>query len=594
MKRRQLGASALAVWLATGAAYAQTNPGGQTAGELPGQNPGQPAGQPLGQTQQSSPPGTSPTAPSGPRAPAVTTVNQLEVSAPRHATSAGEREAQSGRGGLPGGLPGRAPSAEEIPPEAEHGLPAVLRPVTGGMTAEVAASRAIQTSLAVRAARANTSAAESARTEAGLQMIPQINLSARYTRLSPITLPRLGATRPTPLLLGSTGASPCVNDNGSVIEGSIGAGGVPVCPTGARPIQSPPSAFSFPVILDQIGFRGTVTLPLSDIIFRLARVYQAAGRTVEARRLDEESARSQAATDARISFYEFMRAQGQLAVAQQGVAAAQRHQTELRRMVEAGTVARVEQLRVDAQVAEAERLVLAAREGVDLAAAQLRQRAHLPADAELALGEALDEPVASPTNFNDLLNRATRDRPELRSLERQASALDANVSATRAGIFPSLTGQFNVDVANPNQRFIPQTEAFNTTWDATVQLQWSPTAALVTNATANRLSAQRDALTAQLEQLREGFELEARAQWAAVQSARGAIEAAQRQLTAAEEGYRVRRERFVAGASVSSDLSDAELDLVRARLALVNANVDLREALARLRRAVGTREGGAQ
>ncbi|MEZ4409394.1 MAG: TolC family protein [Polyangiales bacterium] len=577
MMRRQMGALSLAVWLAAGAAYAQTNPGGQTAGELPGQNPGQPVGQPLGQPVQTAPPTVGPAV--NPQEPGVAPVGQLQV-------------APSGRSrpGAAGQPMGRAPSGDEVPPEAPTGLPDALRPVPGGLTAERVAARALATSLAVRTARLNTSAAESARSEAGLQMIPQIALSARYTRLSPITLPTLGVSRPTPLLLGSTGASPCVNDNGVVVDGSIGQGGVPVCPGGARPIQSPPSAFSFPVILNQYGFRGTVTVPITDIAFRLARVYQAAGRTVEARRLDEEAARSQAATDARVAFYEYMRAQGQLAVAEQGVESARRHGVELGRMVAAGTAARVDQMRVEAQVAESERLVLAAREGVALAEAQLRQRAHFTADEPLQLGEALDEPVATPTNFNDLLNRATRDRPELRSLERQASALDANVAATRAGIFPSLTGQFNVDVANPNQRFIPQTEEFNTTWDATIQLQWSPTAALVTNATANRLAAQRDALEAQLQQAREGFEIEARAQWTASQTAAAAIESTRRQLAAAEESYRVRRERFLAGASVSSDLTDAELDLLRARLAVVNANVDLREALARLRRAVGTRE----
>jgi outer membrane protein TolC len=81
-----------------------------------------------------------------------------------------------------------------------------------------------------------------------------------------------------------------------------------------------------------------------------------------------------------------------------------------------------------------------------------------------------------------------------------------------------------------------------------------------------------------------------RSVWIAAQTSSAAIESARRQLVSAEESYRVRRERFLVGNAVSSDLTDAELDLLRARLALVNANVDLRESLARLRRAVGERE----
>jgi outer membrane protein len=234
--------------------------------------------------------------------------------------------------------------------------------------------------------------------------------------------------------------------------------------------------------------------------------------------------------------------------------------------------------------------VLAAREGVGLAEAQLRQRTHLPAGEGITLGEALDGEVPMPRNLADLLNRAAHDRPEIGSIDRQLRALEHNLGAVRAGMLPSVAGVFNVDVANPNQRFIPQTAEFNTTWDATIQVSWSPTSALVTNATSNRIAAQRDALQAQLEQLREGLELEVRGTWIAAQTAAAAQEAARRQLVAAEESYRVRRERFLAGAAISSDLTDAENDLLRARFAVVNANVDLREALARMRRAVGERE----
>jgi outer membrane protein len=483
----------------------------------------------------------------------------------------------------------RAPASTPTPREAP-GLPAALTPVEGGLTATRAASRAIQTSFAVRAARANTASADAAQSEAALQMIPQINLSARYTRLSPITLPSLGAGPAIPLLVGTRGLA-CVTSNGTVQAAPPGAGGTFQCPAGTDPIQQPPSpGFRFPVILDTFAVRGSVTLPLTDIPLRLARLYQAAGLTLEARRLDEAAARSQVATDARVAFYEYMRGIGQLAVATQGLEVAQAHADDLRRFVEAGTVARVELMRVEAQVAEAERFVLAAREGVGLAEAQLRQRTHLPAGEGITLGEALDGEVPMPRNLADLLNRAAHDRPEIGSIDRQLRALEHNLGAVRAGMLPSVAGVFNVDVANPNQRFIPQTAEFNTTWDATIQVSWSPTSALVTNATSNRIAAQRDALQAQLEQLREGLELEVRGTWIAAQTAAAAQEAARRQLVAAEESYRVRRERFLAGAAISSDLTDAENDLLRARFAVVNANVDLREALARMRRAVGERE----
>ncbi|MDB4932485.1 MAG: outer rane efflux protein, partial [Myxococcaceae bacterium] len=436
-----------------------------------------------------------------------------------------------------------------------------------------------------------TEAAGATRTEAAVAMIPQIALSARYTRLSPITQPALNFGA-----LSSGSSQPfCVDANGGIVLGSRTAGGALNCPNGAGAIPAAPatggsSGFSFPVILDNIVFNGTVTVPLTDIPFRLARVYEAAGLTVEARRLDELSARAQAAADARVAFYEYVRASGQVMAAAQALESVQQHRADLARFVEAGTVARVDLLRVEAQVAESERLVLAAREGQSLAQAQLRQRIHAREGERFELGEALDGELPVPGTANQLIDRALQSRPELLSLDRQTHALSANLAATRAGMFPSISGQFSVDVANPNQRFVPQTNDFNTTWSATIQAQWSPTGAFSASAAASRLAAQRAGLTAQLNQLREGTEIEVRSVWISAQTSRAAIESARRQVLSAEESYRVRRERFQAGSAVSSDLTDAELDLLRARLALVNANVDLRESLARLRRAVGERE----
>lgn len=471
-------------------------------------------------------------------------------------------------------------------PAAPPTLPEVLTPQPNGMTAEQAASRAIRASAQVRAAAANIDAADAARTEAAYGMIPQVTLSARYTRLSEITAPRLS--------FGSAAAF-CINQQTAALyAGTTNAAGQTVC-VNPRDSQPPPSTggsagFSFPVILDQFAIRASLAVPLTDIPFRLARLYEAAGRTADARRLDAEATRAQAAADGRVAFYEYLRTQAQVAITSQAVDAARRHREDLARFVEAGTVARVELLRVEAQVAEAERLVVMAREGAAVAEANARIRLDLQPGERIVLGEALDAPADVPSNAQALIDQAWHSRPELTSLERQISALDANLSAIRAGYFPSVFAQANLDVANPNQRFVPAAQEWNTTWDATIQLQWSPSAAIQAGATASRVAAQREAVRAQIGALAAGVELEVRGAWTNIQGARAAIEASTRQLTAAEESYRVRRERFTAGSAVSSDLTDAENDLLRARFAVMNAHVDMRVALARLRRAIGTPE----
>lgn len=487
-----------------------------------------------------------------------------------------------------GGAWGQTPPAQQEQAERQAvrpppSLPESWAPQPGGLTADRAAERAVRSSLGVRVAHANLEAAEAGRTEAAVAMVPQLSLSARYSRLSPITQPSFNLAASLPF---------CVDTgNGSVLATIPGT----PCPGTSRSIASLSSGSSqssspFPVILNNFAINATVTLPITDIPFRLARIYESAGLTEEARRLDEVSARSTAATDARLAFYEFVRANGQVLAAQQGVEAARQHEQDLARFIEAGTVARVELLRVQAQVAETERLVIAARGGLAMAEVQLRQRMHAEAGESFVMGESLETPPPVPASVAPLVEQALTARPELRSLDRQVNALRATTSATRAGMFPSVVGQFSLDIQNPNQRYVPQAEEFNTTWTATIQAQWSLGGALQANAQVNRLNAQRLAVLAQIDQVREGAEIEVRASYIAAQTATAAIESSRRQFESAQESYRVRRERFLAGSAVSSDLTDAEGDLLRARLAVINANIDQREALARLRRAVGTRE----
>lgn len=460
---------------------------------------------------------------------------------------------------------GRAPTALVAPGTPE--LPPSLLPTSGGLTAEQAAARAARHGYGVMAAQAGVTVADAQRTEAGLQMIPSVSASARYTRLSDFP----------PFTIQAFNTLACLQNIGT-------------CMT--NPNQFLSSQTLQGAILNQYAVRLSLTIPLSDIPLRLYRVYEAAGFNAEARRLDLESSRLAAALEARVAFYEYLRALGQRAVAEQSLEATRRRRADVQRTVEAGIIARNELLRIEAAVADLERIVLLAQNGLRLAETVLRMRIHAPEGEALAHGEVMDRIEGPESDLNSLVDRALARRHELLSFERQLRALGANRAAVFAGFFPSVAAAGNIDVANPNTRIFPQQETFQTTWDVTLQLSWSPTAAITNTATLSRIDAQRAQLEAQRAQLREGVELEVRSQWTAARAAQAQIESARAGLASAEENYRVRRERVAAGAATNTDLAEAEAELLRARLGVVNAVVDLRIALARLRRATGEPEAG--
>ena len=88
-----------------------------------------------------------------------------------------------------------------------------------------------------------------------------------------------------------------------------------------------------------------------------------------------------------------------------------------------------------------------------------------------------------------------------------------------------------------------------------------------------------------------GTRIEVLAAQQAVSLAQRSLETTQKGLSAAEEGYRVRKELLNAERATAVELVDAETELTRSRIAALNARVDLRVARAQLDHALGNDAG---
>lgn len=464
----------------------------------------------------------------------------------------------------------QAQSAVAVPDDPAGDLPEALRARAGGLTADEAAARSVRGSFAVAAGRAGVRVAEAQEAESGWAMLPTLSASARYTRLSDIT------------------------------PGTIPAFNTPGCLMNIQACQMNPAAFTQNVVLQQpilnnYAFKISLTIPVTDIPFRIREFYVAAGHQTEARRLDLEVQRNTAALQGREAYYEYARAVGSVAASEAALQLTRRRREDIAQLRAAGVVAPSELSVVDSAVAAAELRVTQARNLLSLMELQLRQRLRLRAEETIVLSEGLTDALPLPSeSLASMVASALVSRPEVQSIERQMRALGAQQRATVAGMFPSVAIAGNVDINNPNQRIFPQTEQFTPTWDVSVQAQWSPNS-LITGLAANaRLDAQRAQIEAQAAQLRDGLETEVRAQYNALTGAQASITAARSALVAARETYRVRRERLSAGASTQTDVADAETQLFNAQINLLNAYVDLRIASARLRRAAGMVDSGTR
>jgi outer membrane protein TolC len=338
-----------------------------------------------------------------------------------------------------------------------------------------------------------------------------------------------------------------------------------------------------PPLLDQYLLQAKVSYPVSDLFFSILPRYKAAKRAVEAQQYNTAAEGNTVALNTREAFYNYARARAALLVARSSQAQTEAQLKDVASLVAAGTVARVEQMRAEANVASSRVAVARAEGAVAIARNALRTLLHRPGDQDIAMTEDFAQVLPPLADTKEqLLEAAIKQRSELRSLSIMLDVHDRNIRANDGDKLPKLGVSAVGDLGNPNQRSTSFERKWVGTWAVIGTLSWSPNDFAVADARADQVGAQRAQTLADIAALEDALRSEVSQAVEDYSAAQQAVDAAATGIRAAEETYRVRREQFRAGAAVATDVVIAESDLNRARLELVNAAIDLRIARARL------------
>jgi outer membrane protein len=463
--------------------------------------------------------------------------------------------------------PNQAGATELERDQGAFDLERALSEGTVPMTAEQAAKLAVQNGPSVESARAAQRKAEAGATGAFLAVYPKLDLTARYTRLSKVA--------PAEIFSGGTISPPPM----PTTDFDIWL---------ATELLPRFSDVSFPQYFNQYVLRAAVSYPVSDLFFAVLPGYKAAKRFSEAAAWGVKTEQQKLVQQAREAYYSYARARAYLVVARAALAQVEAHRKDIVAMVNAGTLAKVELMRIDAQVAAARVAIARAEGGVAMARTGLEVLIGRKLNGDVAIPEQLEHPLPLLTETKEqLVAQARQQRPEILSLQTLAEAYDLNSSANAGGRLPHLVLSGGVDYANPNQRIFPSEDKFKATWDVSAVLTWSPNSLFDANSKVSGAEADLAKARADLASLEQGLTIEVTQAYEQYTSALAAMQAAESGIAAAEESYRVRREQFRAGAAVATEVLDAEAGLRNARLELVNAAIDLRIARVKLDHAIG-------
>ena len=201
-----------------------------------------------------------------------------------------------------------------------------------------------------------------------------------------------------------------------------------------------------------------------------------------------------------------------------------------------------------------------------------------PLAASVAL-EALDAPA--------LVREAFGQRSERKALTLRIGGIEARQQAAETGNKPVVAVGAGVDYANPNQRIFPRKDAWQESWDLSVNVNWPFFDSGRTKAQVAEIAAVAVATRERLAEFDSVVSADVRQRLLDLDSSQAMVRAASDAVRSAADARRVVGDRFNAGVATSTDVIVAQVAMLENELARTRALATVRLAEARLHRVLG-------
>jgi hydrophobic/amphiphilic exporter-1 (mainly G- bacteria), HAE1 family len=332
--------------------------------------------------------------------------------------------------------------------------------------------------------------------------------------------------------------------------------------------------------------KNVIQLDMSQPVYaggRLARARDLQQASLEVSTRTVERARQDLHLRVVQAFYAALMNEQSMRVADEGVALATR-QLELARVrFDAGTVARLDVLRAEVDLANARARRIQFRSAVDQSYQALRTLLALPQSQALQLQGTLDDLTASDSH--DALLASLPTRPDVRAFEAQRQVADFAVALANADWKPTVSLIGNVAYQNNDAVRLLRQSNQNYTFGVALRMPLTATP----SAAARRAAAEAQRRQAEhgLKAALDAGHLELETAWTDLQAASEVVTTQQKALELARESVAIAQTSYENGVITSAELNDAQVALLQTEWQLQQAKYARILAAARARFAAG-------
>jgi outer membrane protein TolC len=316
---------------------------------------------------------------------------------------------------------------------------------------------------------------------------------------------------------------------------------------------------------------------------RLRNAYGISASSLDASKLDLERTRQEIEYKVVETYYAALMNERGVTVADEQVRLQDRQLELAKARFEAGTVARLDVLQAEVELANAKARRIQARAQVDTAMQALRSVLSLPQTQPLTLEGSLDEPVVG--HAREELDQELPRRPDLQAYaaHRQAAEYAANLAMGEWKPNLSFTGNMQYQQDHLGSLLGADNQSYAFGLQLNVPLFASP------GATARRNAAQSQMRQAEhgLRYATDNARLELESAWTALEASAEVVSTQEKALELARESVAIAQVSYENGVITSAELNDAQVRLVQTEWLLMQAKYARITAAARAKAAAG-------
>lgn len=172
------------------------------------------------------------------------------------------------------------------------------------------------------------------------------------------------------------------------------------------------------------------------------------------------------------------------------------------------------------------------------------------------------------------LTNYLQNRNDLKALDMQQKAAEANVKFTQSSLYPHLIIGADYDYLRPNPRVVPPYDQFVPTWDIGFKITYSLTGLYDNKNKTDVSRAQFAEAKSQYDDLSDNAKMDINKNYLQYKESLEKIDVAQKSLIQAEENYKIVKSKYDNHIALLTDLLDADNYLLNAKINLISSKAD--------------------